>query len=150
MAIEGQAAHACSVLVVDDDAELREMLRLSLTADGYDVSAVPNGREALHHLRSHAETCIIILDLMLPTMDGVHFRTVQLRDRSLAWIPIVVMSAAVDAERRARELGARRFLRKPLDLDELRRALRHIGCCRARPRRGWIDPANREIPYSPR
>ena len=127
-------AHRCSVLVVDDDAEVRDLLRVALSADGYHVAAVSNGRDALHHLRSHAETCIIVLDLILPVMDGVEFRTAQLRDRSLSWIPVVVMSAAVDADRRARELGARRFVPKPLDLDEVRQALRHIGCCQARPR----------------
>lgn len=130
-----QAPHRCSVLVVDDDVDLQDLLRVALETDGYDVAAVSNGREALHYLRSHAETCIVLLDIMLPVMDGAHFRAAQLRDRSLSWIPVVVMSAAVDAERRARELGARRFVRKPLDLDEVRLALRHIGCCQARPRR---------------
>lgn len=131
----GTLAHRCTVLVVDDDPGVRELLRVALEADGYGVAEVSDGREALHYLRSHAETCIILLDLMLPTMDGAHFRSAQLRDRSLSWIPVVVMSAAIDADRRARELGARRLVRKPLDLDEVRLALRHIGCCQARPRR---------------
>jgi CheY-like chemotaxis protein len=135
MTLESSSSHRCSVLVVDDDAEVRELLHMALTGAGYDVATVANGREALHHLRSHAETCIILLDLMLPVMDGHHFRTAQLHDRSLAWIPVVVMSAAVDADRQARELGARWFVRKPLNLDEVRLGLRHIGCCQARPRR---------------
>lgn len=127
--------HRCTVLVVDDDAEVRELLRVALTADGYDVATVANGREALHHLRSHADACIILLDLMLPVMDGAHFRTAQLRDRSLAWIPLVLMSGSLDADRRASELGARRLVRKPLDLDEVKHALGYVGCCQARPRR---------------
>ena len=126
--------HRCTVLVVDDDAEVRELLRLALAADGYAVEGVPNGREALHYLRSHAETCMILLDAVLPVMDGAQFRRAQLVDRSLAWIPVILMSAAVDAQRLARELGARHLLPKPLDLDELRRTLRLVGCCRARPR----------------
>jgi CheY-like chemotaxis protein len=126
--------HRCTVLVIDDDAEVRDLLSVALTADGYRVDAVGNGREALHHLRSHAETCIILLDLMLPVMDGLQFRAAQLRDRSLAWIPVVVMTAAADGPRQAREIGARRFVRKPLDLDEVRQALRLIGCWRTRPR----------------
>jgi CheY-like chemotaxis protein len=129
------ASHRCTVLVVDDNADVRELLRVALTADGYHVAEAANGREAMDHLRSHADTCIVLLDLMLPVMDGAHFRTAQLRDRSLAWIPVVVMSAAVDAERRAREVGARRLVRKPLDLDDVKDALRHVGCCQARPRR---------------
>ena len=114
--------HRCGILVVDDDAEIRELLRVALSADGYMVDGVPNGREALHYLRSHADICIVILDLMLPVMDGTAFRAV------------VVMSAAFDADRRAREIGARRLVRKPLDLDDVRRAVRLIGCCQARPR----------------
>jgi CheY-like chemotaxis protein len=119
---------------VEDDSELRDLLRVALEGDGYDVATVGNGRAALNHLRSTAGTCIIVLDLMLPVMDGRTFRAVQLRDRSLRWIPVVVLSGAVDSARDARELGARSFVRKPVDVDELRRALRHIGCCLARPR----------------
>src|SRR5215213_4719293 len=135
--------HRCTVLVVDDDTEVRELLRVALAPEGYQVAAVPNGREALHYLRSNPDACIILLDLMLPVMDGAHFRTAQLHDRSLAWIPLIVMSAAVDAERRARELGARRLLRKPLDLDEVKQAVRYVGCCQARPRRSTnpVPPA---------
>ena len=135
MAAEAARQHRCSVLVVDDDPDVRELLRVALSAEGYYVAGVANGRDALHHLRSHADTCIIVLDLMLPVMDGVQFRTAQLRDRSLAWIPVVVTSGLDDDGRRARELGARRFIRKPLNLDEVRSALRHIGCCQAKPRR---------------
>jgi len=135
MPVEAPLQHRCSVLVVDDDADVRELLRVALSADGYNVATVGNGRDALHHLRSHADTCIIVLDVLLPVMDGVQFRTAQLRDRSLAWIPVVLMSALDDAARRARELGARRFIRKPLNLDEVRAVLRHIGCCQAKPRR---------------
>jgi two-component system chemotaxis response regulator CheY len=133
-------SHRCTVLVVDDDAEVRELLLVALTAEGYHVATAPNGREAMHHLRSHAETCIILLDLMLPVMDGEHFRAAQLRDRSLAWIPLVVMSGAVDAPRRSRELGARRLVHKPLDIDEVRHALRYIGCCQAKPRLAAYPP----------
>jgi len=130
MDADNASSHRCDILVVDDDAETRALLRIALTADGYRVSTVADGREALDHLRSHAETCLIVLDLMLPRMDGIHFRSAQLRDRSLAWIPLVVMSGAVDGDRQARALGAREVLRKPLDLDELRRAVRRIGCRR--------------------
>ena len=133
---EAISPHRCSVLVVDDDADVRELLRVALQSDGYDVAGVNNGREALHHLRSHADTCIILLDLMLPVMDGTHFRTAQLHDRSLAWMPVILMSGAPDTERLAREMGVRRLVRKPLDLDEVKQALRSVGCCQARPRRG--------------
>jgi CheY-like chemotaxis protein len=126
--------HRCSVLVVDDDADIRELLRVSLSSNGYDVAAVADGREALQYLRSHVDTCMILLDLLLPAMDGAMFRAAQLRDRSLAWIPVVVMSGGVEAAVTARAFGARAFVRKPLDLDDVRRTLGTIECCRSHPR----------------
>lgn len=111
---------------------------MALEAEGYRVAGVDNGRAALNHLRSHADTCIILLDLMLPVMDGSHFRTAQLNDRSLAWIPVVVMSGGPDSDRHARELGARRLVRKPLDLGEVKQTLSSVGCCQARPRKALV------------
>jgi CheY-like chemotaxis protein len=131
---ETLATHRCSVLIVDDDADVRELLRVALETEGYQVACVANGRDALNHLRSHAETCLILLDLLLPVMDGRQFRKAQLRDRSLAWIPVVLMSGSSDPERGARELAARRLVRKPLDLDEVKQALSSIGCSQARVR----------------
>jgi len=129
-----ETAHRCAVLIVDDDPDSREMLRLALEAAGYTVATTANGRDALVHLRSTADTCIIVLDLSLPLMDGTQFRAAQLRDRSFAWIPVVVLSGSIDGAGHARELGARAFVPKPVDLDRLRAALRRIGCCQARPR----------------
>jgi CheY-like chemotaxis protein len=134
--------HCCSVLVVDDDPEVRELLRVALGTDGYHVACVGNGREALNHLRSHADTCMILLDLMLPVMNGADFRYAQLHDRALAWIPVILMSGAGDSDRRASELGVRALVRKPLDLDEVKRALCSVGCCHGRPRRrGGVSPS---------
>ena len=128
------AQHRCTVLVAEDDPELRELLRVALECDGYAVTLVSNGRDALTRLRTTPHTCMILLDLELPVMDGRAFRAVQLRDRSLAWIPVVVLSGGVNAAREAREIGARAFIRKPVDMDELRTALSRVGCCLARPR----------------
>jgi CheY-like chemotaxis protein len=128
------AAHRCSVLVVEDEPELRDVLCVALEADGYDVAVAANGRDALKHLRTTASTCLVILDLYLPVMSGRSFRAVQLRDRSLAWIPVIVVSGGLEAAREARELGARAFVRKPIDVDELRAAIARVGCLRSRTR----------------
>ncbi len=77
---------------------------------------------------------MIVLDLGLPVMDGREFRAAQLRDRSLAWIPVIVLSGGVETGQVARELGVREFVRKPVDVDQLRDALRRVGCFLARPR----------------
>ncbi len=121
-------AHTCSVLVVDDDEEHLELLRLALAKEGYKVAWARNGREALDHLRSTAEVCIIVLDLLMPVMGGAEFRAAQRRDRSLAWMPVVVVSGAMDAADAARALGARAFVKKPVDLDRLTETLTAIGC----------------------
>ena len=97
-----ESKHRCAVLIVDDDLDSQEMVRLALDAAGYTVATAANGRDALVHLRSTAVTCIIILDLTLPQMDGAQFRAAQLRDRSLAWIPVVVLSGSVDGAARGR------------------------------------------------
>jgi CheY-like chemotaxis protein len=119
--------------VVEDEPELREVLQVALEADGYDVATAVNGRDALKHLRTTADTCLIILDLHVPVMNGREFRAAQLRDRSLAWIPVIVISGGLEAARDARELGARAFMRKPVDVDALREAVRQVECRRAQP-----------------
>src|SRR4051812_43937626 len=125
-------AHQCSVLVVEDEPELQEVLRVALESDGYAVAVVSNGRDALQHLRTTPTTCLIVLALVLPVLSGQRFRAVQLRDRSLAWIPVIIVSGGVEAAREARELGAHAFVRKPANVDELRAAVRRVGCLRAR------------------
>src|SRR5581483_2472368 len=102
-------------LVVEDDRDAQELLRVALEADGYAVRVVGNGRDARKFLRSTAEVCMIVLALFLPGMSGRRLREVQLRDRSLAWIPVVVVSGGIESGRVARELGARSFVRKPID-----------------------------------
>ncbi len=126
------ARHRCTVLIVEDDAELLGVLRVALEADGFDVAQAGDGREALMRLRSTATTCLILLDLHLPVMDGRRFRAAQLRDRSLAWIPVVVVSSGLEAASEARDLGARAFVRKPIDVDELRGIVRRISCPQSR------------------
>src|SRR4051812_43485461 len=113
----GSPVHRCSVLVIEDESELQEVVRVALESDGYQVMTAGDGREALKRLRTTASTCLIVLDLDLPLMNGQQFRAAQLRDRSLAWIPVIVMSGGTDAARDARELGARTFVRKPIDVD---------------------------------
>lgn len=126
--------HRCTILVVEDEADLLGVLRVALESDGYDVVEATNGREALMRLRTTPMTCLIILDLHLPVMDGRRFRGVQLRDRSLAWIPVVVVSSGLEAAGDARELGARAYIRKPIDVDELRAVVRRVTCAQARTR----------------
>jgi CheY-like chemotaxis protein len=106
------------VLVADDDLDLRESLRLALELNGHEVDEARNGQEALERLASEPP-CVILLDLMMPIMDGWQFRRRQLADPVLAAIPVVVISAMPAELQRAHELAAQRIFIKPFDYDEL-------------------------------
>jgi CheY-like chemotaxis protein len=107
----------CPVLIVEDDVELRDMMAQLLTLEGFVATAVANGREALEYLRKGDRPDIILLDLMMPVMDGWEFRRKQQSDPTLATVPVVVLSAL--DHRRAAEVDAVAFLKKPLDFDRL-------------------------------
>jgi CheY-like chemotaxis protein len=105
------------ILVVDDDVEIREMLRMALTDEGYAVLCASDGAAALALLDEHNPN-LILLDMRMPVMDGWAFaRAYAARPGPHA--PILVMTAAVDAARWAREVGARASIPKPFDLNRL-------------------------------
>ena len=112
-----------SVLVVDDDPDIRDALVDVLSDHGYDARAVANGREALDVLAQGALPRVILLDLMMPIMDGVQFRGQQLRDPSLREVPVILISAGNDLAEQATSLGVIDSLRKPLDLERLLRCI---------------------------
>jgi CheY-like chemotaxis protein len=111
------------VLVVEDDAATREVLGTLLRQEGYAVEEAADGREALARLRGGPRPAGIVLDLMMPRMDGRAFRAEQRRDRDLAGIPVVVCSSDPDAGREAEELGASACVQKPIDFPTLLQAL---------------------------
>jgi CheY-like chemotaxis protein len=107
------------VLVVDDDASNRETLVEVLETEGYLVETVADGLEALEYLRRAPAPDVILLDLMMPRMDGWAFRAEQRRYPSLVTIPTIIMTAsAVDTVDHECPL-----LRKPLALTSLLEAL---------------------------
>ncbi len=106
-----------SVLVVDDDDDIREVLELALVEQGYVVSQASNGRAALEVV-SHEMPSLILLDMKMPVMSGWEFAA-EFGRRYARRAPIVVISAAEDARRRAEEIGAQGWLGKPFELDEL-------------------------------
>ncbi len=109
-----------TVLIVEDDLDTREMLGRFLELEGYRVETAENGKRALERLGSGMGACVILLDLMMPVMDGWQFRQEQIRDASLADIPVIVVSAA--GRERLEKIQANAYLSKPVDLDEL------LGC----------------------
>jgi DNA-binding response OmpR family regulator len=107
----------CPVLIVEDDADLREMMAKLLTLEGFRAHTAANGREALDYLRDGGRPEVILLDLMMPIMDGWAFRHEQQHDPELSDVPVVVLST-IDRGR-APEITADEFLKKPLDFDSL-------------------------------
>jgi CheY-like chemotaxis protein len=112
----------CPVLIVEDDSDLREMMAQLLTLEGYESATVANGKEALRYLSSGDTPNVILLDLMMPVMDGWEFRRVQQADPILARVPTIVLSAL--DQTRAADLKPEAFLKKPLDFDRLLQLVR--------------------------
>jgi CheY-like chemotaxis protein len=106
-----------SILIVDDDVDIRETLADFLEDEGYSVGAAANGREALAYLREHLSTSVVLLDLMMPVMDGFKFRAEQKNDPELASIPVVVMTARGPMEPGA--IDVQDIVPKPMKLDTL-------------------------------
>src|SRR5262249_23014929 len=111
------SANHCPVLIVEDDEDLREMMAQLLSLEGFHTATVSNGREALQYLQDAEKPQVILLDLMMPVMDGWEFRRQQQADPALAPVPVIVLSALDQA--RASGLEADAFLKKPLDFDRL-------------------------------
>ena len=104
-----------AVLVVEDEPDIRETYRDVLETEGYCVLCASNGKEALAALAEGPRPGLILLDLMMPEMNGYDLLKVLRADRALASIPVTVVSAAGD---RTSVSGAP-VLRKPVDIDTL-------------------------------
>ncbi|PYQ78988.1 MAG: response regulator [Acidobacteria bacterium] len=100
----------CPVLIVEDDADLREMMAQLLSLEGFQAAAVANGSEALQYLHNgHIKPDVILLDLMMPVMDGWEFRRKQQADPAFADVPVIVLSALDQS--RAADVQAEAFLK---------------------------------------
>lgn len=108
------------VLVVEDDPDLREDLAALIEHRGYQTATAADGREALARLRGAAELpCLVILDLMMPVMDGWALRAEMLKDPRLAVVPVVLLSGIADLRDQATILDVADHLVKPVNLARL-------------------------------
>ena len=105
---------SCDVLIVEDDEVIRELLKEALELEGYKTRTASNGQEALQVLHGVLNPCLILLDLMMPVMNGWQFLESKKSDNSLAPIPVVVMTAATNGK--LRSLDTEGLMRKPIDL----------------------------------
>jgi CheY-like chemotaxis protein len=122
-AVEATSCHRRSILLVEDDQEIRESLKDALELEGYEVVGAANGREALDTLPIMGKPCLILLDLMMPVMNGWEFAEALQEDEDLAEIPIIVVTAFGQELQRSR-IATRDVIPKPVDLDRLFRSVK--------------------------
>ena len=108
-----------SVLIVEDDEGVRDSLAAVLREEGYFVESVNDGAAALRRLAERPLPTLILLDLMMPVVDGIDFRRRQLADAELSKIPVIIISARPDIAEQAQTLHADAFLQKPMSFEEL-------------------------------
>jgi CheY-like chemotaxis protein len=114
------------ILLAEDDPEIQASLAESLGDEGYIVDVASNGRSALRYLENGYRPSVILLDLMMPLMNGWAFRAVQLADRTTRDIPVILLSAGSNLHIIAAELQAPYFMKKPVELGRLFEMLREI------------------------
>ena len=107
------------ILVIDDDTDVCEAIRDILQSEGYRVGCAADGREGLRYLKSHPPPELILLDLMMPVMNGWQFLNEQSRDPDLKAIPVVVLSAVSKDPNGVVPVDRLAFLRKPVHLNHL-------------------------------
>jgi DNA-binding response OmpR family regulator len=120
------------VLVVDDDALIRDTLATALGDEGYSVRVATDGRAALDTMGQWRPD-VIVLDLMMPVMDGPAFRAAQRSAAETALIPVIVLSAAHEVNSRAATLDPAAVFAKPFDLGDLLYAIERLLDERAAP-----------------
>jgi CheY-like chemotaxis protein len=117
-----------TILIVDDDPPILTGLSEFLQGEGYNVAVAGDGRAALDQLRRGLRPCVIVLDLMMPVMDGWDFRHEQLKDAELREIPVVVITATGFSEQSVKaQLGAAEVVAKPPSPAHLLAAIER--CC---------------------
>jgi CheY-like chemotaxis protein len=108
-----------TILIVEDDADLQEMLAEYLRGSGYATVTAGNGQEAWDYFQRFGSPHLLILDLMMPVMNGWELRKQMLRDPVFARIPVVVMTGVANAEVAAAEIKADAWLAKPFKMTAL-------------------------------
>lgn len=107
------------VLIIEDDEDLSSLCRTLLEQEGFTVEVCVNGREALNFLDIYTETCLILLDMMMPIMNGREFMTeFAKRPYTIVPMPIYLVSATAGLEE-GKEMGCLGFLKKPFNADAL-------------------------------
>lgn len=106
-----------NILVIEDDPSIREALKITLEVEGYEVTLASNGKEGLELVKKMPRPCLILLDLMMPIMNGFEFLNFREKDVFIAPIPVVIVSAFSDQKNKMENTQG--FIKKPVRLDHL-------------------------------
>jgi CheY-like chemotaxis protein len=122
-----KGSRAPKVLVVDDDPGVRDALAELLASEGYAVAVAENGRVAVDLLQAGLRPCAVILDLMMPVMDGWDFRATQIQSPELKEVPVVLITAAGFSKESVRtQFGDLPFFAKPPNPDALLATVKRV------------------------
>lgn len=124
------------IMLVDDDEFIREAFSEVLEGEGFHVEGYRNGREALEGLRSSERPCLILLDWMMPVMNGEEFLRKEISENLAHGAPVVVVSAIAD--RLKPGPGVCACVKKPLDIDALLETVRQF----SDPSENYVQKAN--------
>jgi two-component system chemotaxis response regulator CheY len=121
-----QVMQPYKILVVEDDRDIRESLRDLLEMEGFEVVIAAEGIEAFEELRKASDHLpdLIILDLMMPGMDGYQFRELQKADPQFSKVPVLLMTADGNIDIKKMKVGAKMAIRKPLEISDLLEVIR--------------------------
>ena len=104
------------ILIVEDEKDIRENLKMLLELEGYKVFTAVNGEEGLKILRTIERPCLILLDLLMPVMNGMEFLSEKKQEDSIAQIPVCIISGVAE---KPDMNGVSGFVKKPINLDVL-------------------------------
>ena len=107
------------ILIIEDYPDIRDGLEAVLAAEGFIVETAANGREALNALREGLRPSVILMDLLMPVMNGFEFREEQLRTPQIADIPVIAYSGVMNARSAADRLRAAAYIEKPEDIERV-------------------------------
>ncbi len=112
--MNGKQRTCTTILVVEDDDDIRSVILDLLESEGYRTLAAANGKEALDVLSSSPKPCLVLLDMMMPIMNGREFLDIIMKDSMLAPLPVLIVSSVADVSNSKGSVG---FLKKPIDID---------------------------------
>jgi len=126
------------ILIVDDDPAIRDVVTDILEMSDYRVKTACNGAEALVNIRTDRPAAVL-LDLMMPVMNGWEFLRQYRGETAAAQVPVVIMSAAQDASAAASALGAQAFLSKPFEIETILAIVGRVACTAGHPGDGGVN-----------